>query len=45
MISFFDISRDEPYKVFKNLYDEALKKQQDSIEAIAISSYDKQRNV
>ena len=44
MISFFDISRDEPYKVFKSLYDEALKKQQDSIEAIAISSYDKQRN-
>ena len=44
MISFSNISHDEPYKVFKDLYDKALKKQQDNIEAIAISSYDIQRN-
>ena len=32
------------YKVFKSLYDKALKKEQDNIEAIVISSYDKHRN-
>jgi len=44
MISFSHISHDEPYQVFKNLYDKALKEQQVNIEAVAISSYDIGRN-
>jgi len=40
MICIKDIDKSEPYKVFKNLYNESLKAGQKSIEAIAISSYD-----
>ena len=40
MINFIDISVSEPYVKFKNLYDDAFKKNQKAIEAICISSYD-----
>ena len=39
MISFINISNEEPYKVFKEKYDVAEKANQKIIEAVAISSY------
>ena len=39
MISFINISNEEPYKVFKEKYDVAEKANQKIIEAVAIASY------
>ena len=39
MIKFVNISKEEPYKIFKEKYEDALKADQKTIEAIAISSY------
>lgn len=39
MIQFDNLNNDEPYKILKNLYQEALEKGQKSIEAISISSF------
>ena len=44
MIKFVNISKEEPYKIFKEKYEDALKADQKSIEAIAISSYCKSNN-
>ncbi len=40
MIKFYEMSNDDPYIVFKKYYDKALLKNQQNIEAIAISSVD-----
>ncbi len=40
MIKFIDISIEEPYQKFNNLYKKAISCSQKNIEAIAISSYD-----
>lgn len=39
MIEFINISKELPYKIFKNKYDDALNANQSIIEAICISSY------
>ena len=39
MIEFDKLSRETPYSVFKDKYDESLKAKQENIEAICISSY------
>ena len=39
MISFLDNNNSEPYKIFRNKYEEALNKNQQIIEAINIASY------
>ncbi|MDB4856379.1 pyridoxal 5'-phosphate synthase [Gammaproteobacteria bacterium] len=39
MISFINLSEEEPYKIFKEKYDIATQANQKTIEAIAISSY------
>lgn len=44
MIKFKNLSNDQPYQIFHNYYLKASKKNQDSIEAISISSYDKSTN-
>ena len=44
MIKFKNLSNDQPYEIFHNYYLKASKKNQDSIEAISISSYDKSTN-
>ena len=44
MIKFVNISKEEPYKIFKEKYEDALKADQKTIEAIAISSYCKSNN-
>lgn len=41
MIKFFNTPPDEPYLVFRDLYQNALNINQDYIEAICISSYSK----
>ncbi len=38
-IKFIEVSKEEPYKIFKKLYDEALLKDQSCIDAVAISTY------
>lgn len=44
MIEFIKISDDSPYKKFKELYEKAIQNNQDAIEAIAISSFNKNVN-
>lgn len=44
MIKFNNISQELPYLLFKEKYDEALKAGQNNIEAISISSYNKDIN-
>ena len=41
MIKFYDLSKDKPYLILKEKYDEALNEGQKDIEAISISSYNK----
>lgn len=43
MITFKNINKEEPYKIFKEKYDDAFKAGQKTIEAIAISSYCKNK--
>ena len=43
MIKFINICKEEPYLLFKQRYDEALKAAQKNIEAIAISSYNNEK--
>ena len=42
MIKFYDLSKDKPYLILKEKYDEALNEGQKDIEAISISSYNKE---
>ena len=44
MISFINLSEEEPYKIFKEKYDIANQANQKTIEAIAISSYCNDKN-
>ena len=44
MIEFINLNQDEPYRYFKEKYEAALRAGQQSIEAIAISSFNKERN-
>ena len=44
MITFLDYIDDEPHNLFYQLYNEALKKKQVSIEAVHISSWDESTN-
>ena len=44
MISFTNIPSTKPYSLFKKKYNEAVKKKQNNIEAIAISSFNKKEN-
>jgi pyridoxine/pyridoxamine 5'-phosphate oxidase len=44
MIKIDDMSNTKPYKKFKSLYNKALAHNQESIEAIAISSFNKEDN-
>ena len=44
MITFKNLSNDTPYKIFEKEYNLALKHNQENIEAISISSYDKEKN-
>ncbi|MDA9842447.1 pyridoxal 5'-phosphate synthase [Gammaproteobacteria bacterium] len=44
MIKFNNLSTEEPYKILKQKYDEALNRGQKNIEAISISSYNKDEN-
>jgi len=44
MIKFTDIESSEPYSLFTNSYNNALKHNQNAIEAIVISSFDKDKN-
>lgn len=44
MIIFKNLSKEAPYKTFKNFYDNAIKAKQDSIEAISIASFSKITN-
>lgn len=44
MIKFYNLRDEEPYKIFKDEYDKALKMQQKNIEAIAIASFSKPQN-
>ena len=39
MISFINLSKEKPYTIFKEKYDNALQANQQTIEAIAISSF------
>ena len=39
MIQFDNLSKEAPYHIFKNKYDESLKAEQKTVEAISISSY------
>lgn len=39
MIKFINLSKEKPYNIFKNKYDQALAAEQKNIEAICISSY------
>lgn len=41
MVTFKNLSKDVPYQIFKEKYDESLKANQINIEAICISSYSK----
>jgi pyridoxamine 5'-phosphate oxidase len=42
MIKFYDISKEIPYLILKEKYDEAIAAGQEAIEAISISSYNKE---
>tara|TARA_B100000123_G_C25590148_1_gene366699 strand:- start:99 stop:698 length:600 start_codon:yes stop_codon:yes gene_type:complete len=42
MINFFDLSKHTPYIVFRDFYDDALKKKQLNIQAVSISSFNPQ---
>ena len=44
MIIFKNLSKDNPYKIFKHKYDQALAAGQQTIEAISVSSYSKKIN-
>lgn len=44
MIRFIKVSKDTPYIIFKDRYDEALDANQKNIEALSISSYDKEKH-
>jgi pyridoxamine 5'-phosphate oxidase len=44
MISFTDLSKTDPYIIFKSFYDRAIQAKQNNIEAISISSYDKENS-
>lgn len=44
MIEFININKNIPFNIFYGLYKRALSAQQKNIEAIAISSFDKQKN-
>ena len=45
MIKFNSLYQETPYLIFREKYDEAIDKGQKNIEAIAISSYDKEKNL
>lgn len=44
MIDFQNINNNEPYRIFQENYKKALKANQESLEAVSISSYNKQKN-
>ena len=44
MIEFENLSSDLPYEIFKKKYEQAIKEKQKNIEAISISSYNKEVN-
>ena len=44
MIEIINLSKDKPYKIFKNFYDSALIENQKSIEAISIASFNPSKN-
>ena len=44
MIEFDHLSSDLPYEIFKKKYDQAIKEKQQNIEAISISSFNKEIN-
>lgn len=44
MIQFINLNKEAPFQLFKKKYDEALSADQKSIEAISISSYNKEMN-
>ena len=44
MIKFQDLNEGKPYIVFKSLYDEAEQRNQESLDAVAISSFDKNKD-
>ena len=44
MIKFQDLNGGKPYIVFKRLYDEAEHRNQKSLDAVAISSFDKNKD-
>jgi pyridoxamine 5'-phosphate oxidase len=44
MIEIINISKDKPYQIFKNFYDQALLAKQKSVEAICISSFNFNKN-
>ena len=44
MIEFINVNKNVPFNIFFELYKKALSGQQKNIEAIAISSFDKQKN-
>lgn len=45
MIEFIDINKDLPYLIFKEKYDEAMAVDQNNIDAVAISSFNKKLNI
>ena len=44
MIRFNNINLETPYQLFKDKYDDALNANQENIEAVSISSFDKEKN-
>ncbi len=44
MIKILNISKEEPYKIFRRYFDKALKAKQKNIEAISVSSFNKENN-
>lgn len=44
MIEFLNLSEERPYQKFKFFFDKAVEKKQEAIDAICISSYDKDSN-
>ncbi len=41
MINFINLCNEKPYQIFRDIYEESLKKNQEAIDAICISSFDK----
>ena len=44
MINFINLCKEKPYQIFRDIYEESLKKNQPNIDAICISSFDKKIN-